>query len=89
MLGAAQVVTEPAAPGGSLVTLPVTCGTQTTGRKSSWGWFPAQGSASEGVEWAKGDLGAGGQGPLSAGMGRVMAVGGLTASEKVRGEADR
>lgn len=38
--GGVQVVTEPAAPGGSLVTLPVTRGTQITGRKPLWGQFP-------------------------------------------------
>ena len=35
--GGVQVVTKLAAPGGSLVTLPVTRGTQITGRKPLWG----------------------------------------------------
>lgn len=38
--GGVQVVTKLAAPGGSLVTLPVTRGTQITGRKPLWGQFP-------------------------------------------------
>ena len=82
------MVREPAAPGGSLVTLPGMCGTRTTGRRSLWGWLPAQGRASEGVEWAQGDLGACGQGPLGAGIGGSMAVGRLMAFAQARGEAD-
>ena len=53
MWGGVRVVTELAAPGGSLVTLPVTCGTH----KVLVGSVPVQGGVSVGVEWVLGFCG--------------------------------